>query len=209
MDLPKHAHIPDVTGVILAGGKSRRMGADKRFVTVGGASLLDRCLSVMSEQFSEVLIITAQDSAPLSRPGYAVHRDVIPDCGSLGGLYTGLAKASQARVFVVACDMPFLNAGMIRWFLSRDLEADIVIGRVAGGLQPMHAVYGKNAMPYLERMARVGHLKIQDIVSEPSLKITIVDSSEWQHLDPESQSFRNVNTPADLDAARSAAARLH
>jgi molybdenum cofactor guanylyltransferase len=199
---------PDVTGVVLAGGKSRRMGEDKRFLTVGGAALLDRCVVAMREQFSEVLIITAQDSLPLEGRGCPVYQDLIAQCGSLGGLYTGLRMASHGRVFVVACDMPFLKPELIRWFLTRDPQADVVMGRVAGRLQPMHALYGKNALPCLERMARAGRLKIQDMVLEPSLRTTIVDASEWAHLDPESQSFRNVNTPADLEAARAEAARL-
>ena len=198
----------DVTGVILAGGKSRRMGEDKRFLTVGGATLLDRCCSVMMAHFPEVLIITAQDSPPLEGHGCRVHQDLIPSCGSLGGLYTGLSYAGSSRIFVVACDMPFLTPGMIRFFVDQDPEADIVMGRLPSGLQPLHAVYGKRVLPYLEQMARAGHLKIQDIVSESSLKVTVVDSSGWTNLDPASQSFQNVNTQADLEAARAEVSRL-
>lgn len=197
----------DVTGVILAGGKSRRMGEDKRFLTVGTATLLDRCRSTMMSIFPEVLIVTAQDSPPLEGKGCRVYQDLIPDCGSLGGLYTGLKTAACSRIFVVACDMPFLNDAMIRFFINRDLEADVVMGRLPGGLQPLHAVYGKGALPVLERMVHARHLKIQDIVSESSLKIAVVGPSEWAHIDPASHSFRNVNTPADLLAARAEAAR--
>lgn len=198
----------DVTGVILAGGKSRRMGEDKRFINVGQATLLDRSCSVMAASFPEVLIITAQDSEPLEVQGCRVLQDLIPDCGSLGGLYTGLSRATFERIFVVACDMPFLKREMISFFVDHDPEADIVMGRLPTGLQPLHAVYGKRAVPHLERMARTKQLKIQEIVSEPSLKITVVNSSAWAHLDPVSQSFRNVNTQADLDAARIELSRL-
>ena len=197
----------DVTGVILAGGKSRRMGEDKRFLTVGTATLLDRCRSAMMGVFQEVLIITAQDSPPLEGAGCCVHQDLIPDCGSLGGLYTGLKLATCGRVFVVACDMPFLNQEMIQFFVNRDSEADVVMGRLPSGLQPLHAVYGKRAFPCFERMASARHLKIQDIVSESSLKVTVVSPSEWAHIDPASQSFQNVNTPADLAAARGGVSR--
>jgi len=198
----------NVTGVILAGGKSRRMGEDKRFLTVGEATLLDRCRAMMVARFPEVLIITAQDSAPLDGHSCPVYQDVIPDCGSLGGLYTGLRHAAHERIFAVACDMPFLSPDMIRFFVDRDPDADIVMGRLPTGLQPLHAVYGKRVLPYLERMARSRHLKIQDILLEPSLKVVVVDSSEWAHLDAASQSFRNVNTPADLEAARAEVSRL-
>lgn len=191
-----------VTGVILAGGKSRRMGEDKRFIILGTGTLLDRCRSMLLEHFAEVLIITAQDSPPLDGQGCRVYQDLIADCGSLGGLYTGLHHASCSRIFVVACDMPFLNPQMIKFFVRRDPDADVVMGRLPNGLQPMHAIYAKQALPWFERRAQARQLKIQNIVSEPSLKITIADASEWAGIDPTSRSFQNVNTPADLAAAR-------
>ncbi|HEX7765583.1 MAG TPA: molybdenum cofactor guanylyltransferase [Nitrospira sp.] len=194
----------NVTGVVLAGGKSRRMGEDKRFLTVGEETLLTRTTSVMAQLFPEVLVIIAQDSSPLAVSGCQVYRDLIADCGSLGGLYTGLAKATGQRVFVVACDMPFLNPGMIRWFVDRDPEADIVMARLPTGLQPLHAVYSKRALPVLERMATTHALKIQLIASEPSLHTTVVLPAEWGERDALAKSFQNVNTPADLEAARAA-----
>ncbi len=194
----------NVTGVVLAGGKSRRMGEDKRFLHVGEATLLDRTVSVMAKLFPEVLIIIAQDSLPLTVSRCTVYRDLIANCGSLGGLYTGLARATNERIFVAACDMPFLNPDMIRWFVARDFSADIVMAQLPDGLQPLHAVYGKKAVPVLERMALSHELKIRDIASDPSLRVTVVSPSEWGERDPHAQSFRNVNTPADLEAARAA-----
>jgi molybdenum cofactor guanylyltransferase len=192
----------NVTGVVLAGGKSRRMGEDKRFLTVGEETLLSRATSVMAQLFPEVLVIIAQDSSPLTVSGCTVYRDLIADCGSLGGLYTGLAKATGQRVFVVACDMPFLNPGMIQWFVDRDPAADIVMARLPTGLQPLHALYSKRTLPVLERMAAAHALKIQRIASEPSLRRTFVLPSEWGERDAFAQMFQNVNTPADLEAAR-------
>lgn len=98
--------------------------------------------------------------------------------------------------------MPFLNPQMIKFFVRRAPDADVVMGRLPNGLQPMHAIYAKEALPWFERRAQARQLKIQDIVSEPSLKITIADASEWTGIDPISRSFQNVNTPADLAAAR-------
>lgn len=194
----------NVTGVILAGGKSRRMGEDKRFLIVGEETLLTRTVSVMAKLFPETLIIIAQDSLPLEVSGCTVYRDLIADCGSLGGLYTGLAKATRQQIFAVACDMPFLNPDMIRWFVDRDPAADVVMARLPSGLQPLHALYGKRALPRLQQMAISRDLKIQQIASDPSLRTTLVLPAEWADLDPLAQSFRNVNTPADLEAARQA-----
>ncbi len=173
-------------------------------MTIGGTTLLERCCSIMTEVFPEVLVVIAQDSEPLEVPGCRVHRDLIPGCGSLGGLYTGLEAASFARVFVVACDMPFLQGGMIRFFVERDANADIVMAQLPSGLQPMHAVYSKPVLPVLERRARARQLRIQDLAAEAQLKVTLVQPHEWAELDPLSRSFHNVNTPADLALARAA-----
>ena len=81
--------ITDVTGVLLAGGKSRRMGEDKRFILLGQRTLFERTCTVLSELFEQVCVVIAQDS-PLLQAGVPVVRDLIPGCGSLGGLYTGL-----------------------------------------------------------------------------------------------------------------------
>ena len=199
----------NVTGVILAGGKSRRMGEDKRFLLVGEITLLDRAVSVMGKLFSEVLVVIAQDSPPLAVTGCTVSRDLIANCGSLGGLYTGLARATNERIFVVACDMPFLNSDMIRWFVSRDPDADIVMAKLPDGMQPLHAVYGKRALPVLERMATSHELKIRNITSDSSLHVTAVLPAEWGELDPHARSFQNVNTPADLEAARASLRNPH
>lgn len=199
----------NVTGVILAGGKSRRMGEDKRFLLVGEITLLDRAVSVMGKLFSEVLVVIAQDSPPLAVTGCTVSRDLIANCGSLGGLYTGLARATNERIFVVACDMPFLNSDMIRWFVSRDPDADIVMAKLPDGMQPLHAVYGKRALPVLERMATSHELKIRNITSDSSLHVTAVLPAEWGELDPHARSFQNVNTPADLEAARASLRTPH
>jgi molybdenum cofactor guanylyltransferase len=193
--------ITDVTGVLLAGGKSRRMGKDKRFLLVGGRQLYERSLAVLQSLFQDVRIVLAQDSPPLSSD-VPVLRDVVPDCGTLGGIYTGLKEAATEHIFTVACDMPFLNPAVIRYLVSLKGPADIVIVRVNQGLQPTHAVYSRRCLPVFEEMVRTGRLKVQDIVGRPLLKVRIVEEGELREIDPNGQSFLNVNTPADLEAVR-------
>src|SRR5262245_64122623 len=100
--------ISEVTGVLLAGGKSRRMGEDKRHLLVGEQTLLERSLEILQTVFEKVVIVIAQDSPPLERVANPVVRDIIPNCGRLGGLYIGLKQASTEQAFVVACGMQFL-----------------------------------------------------------------------------------------------------
>ena len=197
----------EVTGVLLAGGKSRRMGEDKRHLVVGEQTLLERGLAVLQSIFCEVLVVIAQDSPPLKVAARVV-RDLVPDCGSLGGLYTGLTQATTPYIFVVACDMPFLNQTVITQFTSRRGTADIVMARLADRLHPVHALYGKRCVPALEEMIRARQFKIQEVVSHSFLRVHYVTEADLLTIDPSGHSFYNVNTMADLEAARSLLARI-
>jgi molybdenum cofactor guanylyltransferase len=197
----------EVTGVLLAGGNSRRMGEDKRFLIVGEETLLERGLRVLRSMFQEVLVVIAQDSTPL-RVDAVVVRDLIPECGSLGGLYTGLMQATTPWVFVVACDMPFLDQAVIAEFTKRKGVADIVMAKLAARLHPMHALYGKRCLSPLKQMIQMRQLKIQELVSHVSLHVQYITETDLFTIDPSGRSFHNVNTPADLEAAQSFLARV-
>jgi len=196
----------EVTGIILAGGKSRRMGEDKRYLVLGEQTLLERGLEVLHSIFQEALVVIAQDSPPLGIDARVV-RDLVPECGSLGGLYSGLMQATTPWVFVVACDMPFLNQAVIAQFTSRRATADIVMAKLDARLHPMHALYGKQCLPVLEQMIQARQLKIQAMVSQSSLRVRYVTEADLLTIDPFGRSFYNVNTLADLEVARSLLAR--
>jgi molybdopterin-guanine dinucleotide biosynthesis protein A len=197
----------EVTGVLLAGGKSLRMGQDKRYLIVGEQTLLERGLGVLRSMFHEILVVIAQDSPPLKIDARVV-RDLVPDCGSLGGIYTGLTQATTPYIFAVACDMPFLNQAVITQFTNRRDTADIVMARLATRLHPMHALYGKGCLPAMEQMIVARQLKIQELVSHPSLRVQYVTEADLLSIDPSWRSFHNVNTPEDLEAACSLLARI-
>ena len=198
----KTSLIADVTGVLLAGGKSRRMGQDKRLLSIGDETLYTRSLSVLRAIFERVVVVVAQDS-PLMASDAPVLRDVIPHCGSLGGLYTGLKEARTQWVFAVACDMPFLDPGTIRHFTSLKGEGDVIMAKLRNGFQPMHALYHRNCLPIMEGLIHAQDFKIHRLADHPAVRVRIVTREELSRVDPEGRSFYNVNTPADLAAARS------
>ncbi|HZC81089.1 MAG TPA: molybdenum cofactor guanylyltransferase [Nitrospiraceae bacterium] len=197
----------EVTGVLLAGGKSLRMGQDKRYLIVGEQTLLERGLGVLRSMFHEILVVIAQDSPPLKIDARVV-RDLVPDCGSLGGIYTGLTQATTPYIFAVACDMPFLNQAVIAQFTDRRDTADIVMARLAARLHPMHALYSKKCLPAMEQMIAARQLKIQGLLSHSSLRVQYITEADLLSIDPSWRSFHNVNTPADLEAACSLLARI-
>lgn len=198
----KMSPVADVTGVLLAGGKSRRMGQDKRFLPVGEESLYARSLAVLRSIFERVVVVIAQDS-PAIESDLPVIRDLIPNCGSLGGLYTGLKQADTQWIFAVACDMPFLDPGTIRHFIELKGKGDLVMAKLDSGLQPMHAIYHRVCLPIMERLLQAKEFKIHRLADDPALRVRLVTSNELAVLDPEGRSFYNINTPADLAAARS------
>ncbi len=194
--------IPNVTGVLVAGGKSRRMGRDKRFLELGGQALLQRALSALQSLFEEVLVVLAEPLPQLTGQGYRVVTDLIPSCAALGGLYTGLSLASHSRVLAVGCDMPFLNPAVIRRLAELGAQADVVIPKLATGLQPMLAVYSKTCLPHLERMARAQQFKVQGLAEVPGLTVKLIPEKDFLDVDPQLLSFFNINTPADFEFAR-------
>ena len=197
----KTSLVSDVTGVLLAGGKSRRMGQDKRFLSIGEETLYARSLSVLRSIFQHVLVVIAQDS-PAMEADTPVLRDLIPQCGSLGGLYTGLKQAGTDWVFAVACDMPFLDPATIRHFIELKPEGDVVMAKLQQGFQPMHALYHRNCLPIIEKLIQARDFKIHRLADHPSLRVRVVTSEDLGAVDPEGRSFYNVNTPDDLAAAR-------
>jgi molybdopterin-guanine dinucleotide biosynthesis protein A len=117
-------------------------------------------------------------------------------------------QATTPHTFVVACDMPFLDPAVIAQFTNRGASADIVMAKLSAQLHPMHALYGKPCLPIVEQMIQARQLKIQEMVSQSSLRVRYVTEADLLGIDPSGRSFQNVNTPADLEMARSLLARI-
>ncbi len=196
------AVLEGLTGVLLAGGKSRRMGQDKRWLEVGGRPLFHRVLSALEGLFQEILIVVAEPLPQLEGTAHRVVTDLIPNCATLGGLYTGLSYAGGQRIFAVGCDMPFLSRTVITQMATLDRQADVVMAELATGLQPLHAVYSKACLAPMERMAKAGKLKVQELVQYPGLSVRLVPERDFRPIDPDGLSFMNVNTPADIEFVR-------
>src|SRR5213083_2189388 len=180
-----------MTGLIIAGGKSRRLGIDKRFLEIGGRPCIQRVIDAYQGLFKEVLIV-ADAPEPFMSLGARVVVDLIPERATLGGLYTGLHFAAHDRVFAAAS----------RVVLDQALSGDIVIPDLAGKLQPMHAVYAKTCLPLLRSLVEAGRLKVQDLCMSPQLRVHRIPEAAFRDVDPELRSFFNINTPADLAKAK-------
>jgi molybdopterin-guanine dinucleotide biosynthesis protein A len=187
--------VSDVTCLILAGGASRRMGQDKAFIQVEGIRLLDYVYGTCRELFSEIIIVTNQ---PQQFVDYhtPVITDEIPGIGSIGGLYTGLKRASNYYSFCVACDMPFLNSELIALIIEKRHNSDVVIPKTSAGLEPLHAIYSKRCIEPIKKLIERGDLKIPNFF--PEVQVTYCGEEEIKKVDPTLTSFMNVNTKKDL-----------
>jgi molybdopterin-guanine dinucleotide biosynthesis protein A len=188
-----------MTGVVLTGGESNRLGFNKAFVEVGGRPIVERVLEVLRALFEEVLIITLAPEQ-YEHLGCPVYTDLLPGNNAMGGIHAALSYASSEKAFVCACDMPFLNPRLVSRLVELSSKADVVVPRSHGGIEPLHAVYSKGCLPAIERAIETGSLKLIDLLS--GLGVRLVEGPELDRLDPEGLSFFNVNTAEDLEAAR-------
>ena len=194
--------LPGIAGVVLAGGKSRRMGKDKRGISIHGKTLLERTVTVLLEIFSEVLLVLAEPEEEREQERVKIVTDIIPGCAAAGGLYTGLYYSLCPQVFVVACDMPFLQPAVIEFFSTRSPQADVVLAQLANGFQSMHGVYSKKCLPFLRDMLDAQDFRVQTIATQRTLNVHLISESDLIPLDPQLLSFMNLNSPADVEFAK-------
>jgi molybdopterin-guanine dinucleotide biosynthesis protein A len=184
----------EVTGVILAGGSSRRMKSNKALLPFQGELFIERIYRQLASIFREIILVTNKPELYGFLPCSKV-ADLYPGMGSLAGIHAGLSNSKTRYIFVVACDMPLLNRSLIRRIVATVHDQDIVIPEGSGGLEPLHAVYGKGALPVMEEALSRGKVKIVKCCE--SLRTTILTRDVVAGIDPGFLSFRNINTPED------------
>jgi molybdopterin-guanine dinucleotide biosynthesis protein A len=188
-----------MTGIILAGGKSRRMGRNKAFIDSGGVPLFERVYRVFEEIFSEIIIVT-NDVLPFERYEAILQRDIILNKGALGGLYTGLFHSSNYHAFCSACDMPLLNPRVIEYMTEERDEYDVIVPKTHDGLHPLHAIYSKNCLNPMRQLLDRDDLRIVDFFGQ--VRVRYIEEMEIKEFDPHVRSVINVNTEEEMEAVR-------
>jgi molybdopterin-guanine dinucleotide biosynthesis protein A len=193
-----------ITGIILAGGASRRMGRDKAHLPWGDATLIEHVVETLRPSVDELLVVV-KDAREFVGLEARVVEDLVPDAHALGGLYTGLTLAASERCFVCACDHPFFNPQLVR-LLCEQLEGiDLVIPKTGHGLQPLHAAYARSALPAIQEQLRQRRWDVRALV--PKLRTRVIDSEQWRPFDRGGLSFFNLNMPAEYAMAQRLAAK--
>jgi len=188
-----------VTGVILAGGKSRRMGRDKAFLPFGRGLLIERVIEVMRQVTDDVILIT-NTPGQYQRFGLPMFSDVTPEAGSLGGIYSGLTYAKTPHSLCLACDMPFVKPAFLRFLCDTVGDADVVIPRNAEDFQPLCALYAQACREPIRQKIDAGRLKITGFFDR--VRVRVIEGELLARYDPHDVMFFNANTPEEYEQAR-------
>lgn len=186
----------DCTGVILAGGVNKRLpGIHKGFREIGGKRVVDFVFDVYQEIFNEIIVVTNQPEEYRAYDAKIV-TDIIQIRSSLAGIHSGLFHATHPLIFVSACDTPFLKKDLVLKIIeSFESGIDIVIPQTFKGLEPLCAVYHKKCFEPIETVLKEEKLIIKEFILKSRTKF--LGEEEIVALDPELQSFFNINTPED------------
>ena len=185
---------------IIAGGKSQRMGRDKAFVQLGGKTLIERVIDSSADLGQAETILITNRPADYAHLNLPMFRDALPGKGSLGGIYTALLEARSEFVLVLACDMPFISADLLR-FLTEQIndDIDIIAPRVEGYPQGLHAIYRKTCIGPIREQLAADRLKI--IRFYDRMRVRYLDELEYAPYDADGRCFANLNTPEELAEA--------
>jgi len=188
-----------VTGIVLAGGKSLRLGREKALERVGKKRLIENAVDSLHPISQEVLVVTSQEQfnniASINLAARVVV-DLYPNKASLGGIYTGLSSSNTLYCMVVACDMPFLNSALLRYLFDLAPGFDVVIPRFNGNIEALHAVYSRVCLPAIKQLLDKNILQIIKFL--PLVRTRYVGDDEINRYDPKHLSFFNINTRSDL-----------
>ncbi len=195
----REGSVPEASAIILAGGKSLRLALDKALLVLNGEWLLARIVSTLAT-LSDDLLVVANDAQHLEQLAARVVSDVYPGTGPLGGIYAGLGAMRYDRGLVVACDMPLLNLGLLRYLIQLSWESDVVLPRIGDKTEPLHAVYTKTCLRPIEDSLKRGERRI--VAFFPEVRVRYVEQEEVEVFDPRHLSFFNINTMEELALAR-------
>jgi molybdopterin-guanine dinucleotide biosynthesis protein A len=195
-----------MNSIILAGGRSSRLGRNKALQVVGGKTLIQWAVDRLHTLSTDIIIATAHGEAIpcASAARIRIVADIYPGKGPLAGIYSGLLASSSRRAIVVGCDTPFFSVALLEYMTQTSPVFDVVVPRVKEKVEPLCAIYSRNCVAPIQELLSQNDLRIIELF--PMVKVRYVEEDEIDDFDPEHLSFFNINSQADLDRARRLAA---
>jgi len=193
--MPLEIDMPSISAIILAGGRSSRMGRNKALLKINHQRLIDHVAERLHALSNDLIIVTNQPE-PYEGIDARLVADVFPHHSSIVGLYSGLLAAKHELALVVGCDMPFLELNLLRYMVVLSTGHDAVIPRPQPErVEPLHAIYRKSCLPVIRKYLEAGDYRIVSFF--PDVRVRWVEPAEIDLFDKERLSFFNVNTPQE------------
>lgn len=191
-----------VSAILLAGGKSSRLGTDKAKVKLDGESVMIQSIAKKLSVVSDDIVVSTNGrryEEITTSVRWAV--DVNPGAGSLMGLYSGLFAVKHDYAIAVACDMPFINIELLKYMIGMPRDYDALLPRIGDKTEQLHSIYSKSCLKKMEQFLESGRLRITAFLGEINVKF--VPEEIINRYDPQHLSFFNVNTAEQLKQAQS------
>lgn len=190
------------TAIILAGGKSSRMGFDKQFLKFKGKYIIEMLIEQLRGMFNEIIIVTNKPDE-YSQYNCILSEDEVKGFGPVAGINTGLKKSGSMYNYLIACDMPFLNADYIDFMKEQikkqDREVDAVITKLGDWIEPFNAFYSKRLIGKAEENIRLGKRKINSLLAGSD--VLYISEERAREFSPGWEMFINLNTLSDFKNA--------
>jgi len=192
--------------IILAGGRSTRMGTNKALLPLPGnrhLTFVEHLASTLTLFCAETILVArdSNDAANYTLPGVQVITDKVPDHGPLMGLYTGLSAIQAQRALVVAVDMPFIQPALISFILSQPPTDSLLVPLVNNVPQVLLAIYPHTILPLIDDRIQQGRRDLRSLLEVAPAQY--IEEAQLRLVDPELRSFVNVNTPEELEYLQS------
>ena len=189
----------DASAIVLAGGRSSRMGANKAQLDFGGVPIVRRIVQELGQRFGEIILVAGPDGPGIKLAGVKLIHDEEQFAGPLDALRRGLLASSNGIAFACSCDLPLMKAELAAKLCELIGDHDAAIPLVEGRNQVLCAAYKKAAARTIGELVAGGEKRMQSLLD--TLNFLPIDDRVLRKVDPALRSFINVNTPEDYARA--------
>lgn len=189
------------TAIILAGGRSKRMGFDKQFLTLDETRLMDIVVEKLKVEFRDIIIVTNKPSEyrAYKDKGYKIVSDIIVGMGPLSGLHAGLTHAESEYAYFIACDMPNVNLDYIRYMKEKinKLKPDACVSKTKEHTEAFNSFYSKRILLDIEKQLREDKRSVNSLLKK--IDTVYISEAEVSEFSRDMNMFMNLNTPLELE----------
>jgi len=185
------------TAVILAGGKSTRMGFDKQFLEVNNKLLMENLICELKKEFQDIIIVTNKPEE-YKNSKCRIFSDEIKEVGPLSGIHVGLKNSKSKYTYFIACDMPNINLNYIQQMKNEIIQGkpDACVSQKEGRIEPFNSFYSTNILDKVEELIRSNRRSMLTLIN--NIKTLVIDEKTLERYNKLFDMFINLNTREDL-----------